>query len=534
MDQDGNLDREEFLISMQLVTKAKEGIVLPDQLPPSLLPFKVRSSNLNSPLSSMSSIQPAFIMNELKPWVVTFEEKAKSDVLFSQLDADKKGHVTGAEIRETFIKTGLSQMILANIWKLCDIGSAGKLNSEQFALAMHFVNKKLATGLDAPPELSPEMVPPTLRKKASNELTIESKELEELQLQVTELQREKLFYEQRATEHETQSRQKRTELSKLELEMESLTKTAQDREMKRVEEENRLADLIDRLTQINDEIEGLKQTFVGEKSDIDALKKDIAEMETTMRGRDSELNQVKSSLKKCTQEQTSLEIKLESRKNHNIEMNVNLQAATNEIEKNKKKLELLAALQGNLNKLLQEYEVQGTEAELTESIQKLEEENLELNKQIKEAIEASNNNLVFKTEPSMEFPSPAGGTEKEVSFGNNKEEAFDADFSNMNSTVEDPFQTYDPFKDTANNDPFKESASDPFKDNNLDPNDPFASASLHQADDPFASAPATQADDPFATQASGFESDPFGAPTPSKTTVAAADEFADDPFNAVI
>ncbi len=63
---------------------------------------------------------------------------------------------------------------------------------------------------------------------------------------MTELQREKLFYEQRASEHEMQSRQKRTELSNLELEMESLTKTVQDREMKRVEEENRLAELIDR------------------------------------------------------------------------------------------------------------------------------------------------------------------------------------------------------------------------------------------------------------------------------------------------
>jgi epidermal growth factor receptor substrate 15 len=41
LDQDGNLDREEFLISMQLVSKAKEGSLLPDQLPPSLLPFKV-------------------------------------------------------------------------------------------------------------------------------------------------------------------------------------------------------------------------------------------------------------------------------------------------------------------------------------------------------------------------------------------------------------------------------------------------------------------------------------------------------------
>ena len=38
---------------MQLVTKAKEGIIIPEQLPSSLLPFKTRhSSGLNSNVES--------------------------------------------------------------------------------------------------------------------------------------------------------------------------------------------------------------------------------------------------------------------------------------------------------------------------------------------------------------------------------------------------------------------------------------------------------------------------------------------------
>ncbi len=228
---------------MQLIAKAKEGIQLPEHLPPSLLPFKVKTSNLtnlNSPNSLGSSPNVAFALNnEIKPWIVGVDEKAKSDVLFNEIDEGAKGHVTGSEIKEVFLKTGLSQMILANIWNLCDIGSSGKLNSEQFALAMHFINKKLATGLDVPPELGPEMVPPSFRKKtATNEITIESKELEELQLQVTELQREKLYFEQRASEHDMLTRKKRTELSRLELEMESLFKTLQDREIKKVRPKN--------------------------------------------------------------------------------------------------------------------------------------------------------------------------------------------------------------------------------------------------------------------------------------------------------
>lgn len=47
---------------------------------------------------------------------------------------------------------------------LCDIKQSGKLNSEQFALAMWMINQKIQ-GIDPPPSLTPEMVPPTLRPK---------------------------------------------------------------------------------------------------------------------------------------------------------------------------------------------------------------------------------------------------------------------------------------------------------------------------------------------------------------------------------
>lgn len=44
------------------------------------------------------------------------EEKAKSDIVFAQLDTDKDGFVTGGEVKDVFLQTGLSAMILANIW----------------------------------------------------------------------------------------------------------------------------------------------------------------------------------------------------------------------------------------------------------------------------------------------------------------------------------------------------------------------------------------------------------------------------------
>jgi hypothetical protein len=44
------------------------------------------------------------------------------------------------------------------------------LNSEQFALAMHFVHKKIGTGLDPPTELTAEMIPPSFRPKQQTEV----------------------------------------------------------------------------------------------------------------------------------------------------------------------------------------------------------------------------------------------------------------------------------------------------------------------------------------------------------------------------
>lgn len=46
---------------------------------------------------------------------------------------------------------------------LCDICQSGKLNKEQFALSMWLI-KQTMKGIDPPTSLTPEMVPPSLRK----------------------------------------------------------------------------------------------------------------------------------------------------------------------------------------------------------------------------------------------------------------------------------------------------------------------------------------------------------------------------------
>ncbi|XP_010775698.1 epidermal growth factor receptor substrate 15-like [Notothenia coriiceps] len=98
------------------------------------------------------------------PWVVSTAEKAKYDELFSKTDGDMDGLVSGPEVRDIFLKTGLPSATLARIWELCDIGDIGKLTREQFALALHLITQRLTTGLEPPQSLSPEMIPPSDRQ----------------------------------------------------------------------------------------------------------------------------------------------------------------------------------------------------------------------------------------------------------------------------------------------------------------------------------------------------------------------------------
>lgn len=49
-------------------------------------------------------------------WVVSPAEKAKYDEIFLKTDKDNDGFVSGLEVREIFLKTGLPSTLLAHIW----------------------------------------------------------------------------------------------------------------------------------------------------------------------------------------------------------------------------------------------------------------------------------------------------------------------------------------------------------------------------------------------------------------------------------
>eukprot|EP00842_Homolaphlyctis_polyrhiza_P006334 jgi/Hompol1/6701/HPOL_000303-RA len=107
-----------------------------------------------------------------RAWAIGPAEKAQYDATFRTWDPSNSGFISGDRARQIFAQSGLPENILAHIWSLADGQSLGKLNADEFAVAMHLIYKKL-NGHDVPRVLPPELVPPSTRDL--NALTVLAK-----------------------------------------------------------------------------------------------------------------------------------------------------------------------------------------------------------------------------------------------------------------------------------------------------------------------------------------------------------------------
>ncbi|KIY35430.1 UBA/TS-N domain-containing protein [Cryptococcus gattii E566] len=97
-------------------------------------------------------------------WDVTPQAKTTSDGFFSQLDPQNKGVIDGDVAVPFMLQSQLDEATLANVWDLADIRKEGKLTRDEFAVAMHLINLKLA-GQEIPTSLPVSLVPPSLREE---------------------------------------------------------------------------------------------------------------------------------------------------------------------------------------------------------------------------------------------------------------------------------------------------------------------------------------------------------------------------------
>ncbi|GFS57212.1 epidermal growth factor receptor substrate 15-like 1 [Trichonephila clavipes] len=349
-DQDGFLSKEEFILAMHLVYKALENIPVPSVLPPELISILKRKHSIPGMVQVLPDVLPQGIDNMMtgrvrrsstpssdiisrgSQWIVNAVDKAKFDEMFHTLDTDKDGFVTGLDVKDTFLKSGLPQTVLAHIWNLCDIKQNGKLNSEQFALAMYLVQQKIQ-GIEVPATLYSEMIPPTLRPKPSSDISQDvplpitsdldssgSKELDMISSEIKELQMEKMTLEKDLAQKEADVKIKNGELKNLQNELDALETMLKQLEIQKGEARKRLNDL---------------------DKQIDAMKKQKEEQELELEVQEKELNEKRKELNELRLEETKLESQISSGKIQLDALTSSLQSTILQISQMKIKIDQL-------------------------------------------------------------------------------------------------------------------------------------------------------------------------------------------------
>ncbi|CAH1393877.1 unnamed protein product [Nezara viridula] len=267
MDKDGSLDKHEFTVAMHLVYKALEKYAIPNSLPPELLPPGRQEGKQTG---------NQLITNGNSAWVVSPDDKLKFDNLFILADVDKDGYVSGNEIKDVFLRSGVPQPILASIWSLCDIKQSGKLNAEQFALAMWFIQQKVKSNVDPPLSLTPEMIPPSMRSQIVHDVSNSANNNPELDMigqDIEDLSKEKHVLEAEILQKEAEIKIKSSEAKSLQV----------DKLRKDAEEQEAL-------------VKSQEQELMSKKQELESLKLEESRLSTQQLELNQKLNALSNSL----------------------------------------------------------------------------------------------------------------------------------------------------------------------------------------------------------------------------------------------
>ncbi|KAM6962825.1 epidermal growth factor receptor substrate 15-like 1 [Aplochiton taeniatus] len=560
IDKDGHLDKDEFAVAMHLVYRALEKEPVPALLPSSLIPPSKRKRSLGSlpgtmpvlpaspppPKDSLRSTPSHGSMNSLNStgslspkhslksgqhsmnWVVPVADRGRYDDIFLKTDADLDGFVSGQEVKEIFMHSGLHQNILAHIWALADTRQIGKLTREQFALAMYFIQQKVSKGLDPPQALSADMIPPSERgtpvtslsgymTPVGSEMTALSemrrdssssvgsgdftgiKELDDISQEIAQLQREKYTLEQDIRETEEAIRHKSSEVQEMQNDLDRETASLQELEGQKQDAQDRLEEMDQQKHKLEDMLNDVRIKCQEESQMISTLQNQIHSQESDLLSQEEELCRAKADLGRLQQDETQLELSLNAGKIQLETIIKSLKATQDEINQARSKLS----------------QIQENQQEVTKSID-------QYNSTLNGTHGGSMTNLADMSE---------GVPERENGGFPPMEDPFKVKPSVFNSQPpeihSDPFHSEDPFK----TDPFK---GDPFQ------NDPFAKQPPATTD-PFGVDPFKETD-PFKASSEDFfkktaKSDPFSSPDPfskSATLPPKAGHFtSNDPFSSV-
>ncbi|XP_068447380.1 epidermal growth factor receptor substrate 15-like 1 isoform X5 [Clinocottus analis] len=535
IDKDGHLDRDEFAVAMHLVYRALEKEPVPTLLPSALIPPSKRKKSLASvagsipglpaspppPKDSLRSTPSHGSMNSLNStgslspkhtlksgqfslnWVVPLSDRSRYDDIFLKTDADLDGFVSGHEVKEIFMHSGLSQNVLAHIWALADTRQIGKLTREQFALAMYLIQQKVSKGVDPPQTLTTDMIPPSERATplpslsgymtpvgsemaALSEMRRDSsssvgsgeftgiKELDDISQEIAQLQREKYTLEQDIRETEEAIRHKSAEVQEMQNDLDRETASLQELEAQKQDAQDRLEEMDQQKHKLEDMLNEVRIKCQEESQMISTLQSQIHSQESDLLSQEEELSRAKADLGRLQQEENQLEQSLAAGKIQLETIIKSLKATQDEINQARSKLSQIQDSQQEVSKSIEQYNstLNGTHGGSMTNLADMSEGF------------GDRENGGF---PAMEDPFKV------------KPSVFNTQSQELHT---DPFHSEDPFK----TDPFK---GDPFQ------NDPFAKQPATSTD-PFGGDPFKETD-PFKASSEDFfkkttKMDPFSTP----------------------
>ncbi|XP_061513549.1 epidermal growth factor receptor substrate 15-like 1 isoform X5 [Anopheles gambiae] len=365
-DRDGSLDKHEFCVAMHLVYEALDKRAIPAMLPPQLqrnyapqppqngggfdafgggaadgaggfvanFPSDIAPPPVVPPLPAALARPPPMTAPVIPPvpmglggvplvsapappievtsWVVSPLERCKYEEIFNKSDTDRDGLVSGLEIKDVFLQSGVAQNKLAHIWALCDTNQSGKLKLEEFCLAMWFVDRA-KKGIDPPQALAPNMVPPSLRKSSLIQAqeppqpTYSNPELEMISKEIDELAKERRLLEQEVAQKEADVRIKGGELRSLQSELDTLTATLKQLENQKGEAQKRLDDLKNQQVDVDQALLEVACSIDEARQQVTKIREQCQKQEATLKEQEGELDSRRSELQKLRDEEQSLE-----------------------------------------------------------------------------------------------------------------------------------------------------------------------------------------------------------------------------------
>ncbi|XP_053286567.1 epidermal growth factor receptor substrate 15-like 1 isoform X8 [Pleuronectes platessa] len=504
IDKDGHLDKDEFAVAMHLVYRALEKEPVPALLPSSLIPLCKRKKSLGSvassvpglpssppppkdslrstpshgsmnSLNSTGSLSPKHTLKSgqhLVNWVVPLADGGRYDDIFLKTDADLDGFVSGLEVKDIFMHSGLSQNVLAHIWALADTRQMGKLTREQFALAMHFIQQKVSKGIDPPQTLTAEMIPPSergtpvpsmsgymtpvgsemaalsdMRRDSSSSVGSGEftgiKELDDISQEITQLQREKYNLEQDIRETEEAIRYKSTEVQEMQNDLDRETASMQELDAQKQDAQERLEEMDQQKHKLEDMLNEVRMKCQEESQMISSLQSQIHSQESDLQSQEEELSRAKADLGRLQQEEIQLEQSLAAGKIQLETIIKSLKATQDEINQARSKLSQIQDSQQEVSKSIEQYNssLNGTHGGSMTNLADMSEG--------------------FSDRENGGFPAMEDPFKVKPSVFNSQPQELPTDPFHS----EDPFIT-DPFKDPFGGDPFKE--TDPFKTSSED------------------------------------------------------------------